>query len=222
MVISAIVLHQVNHIAIRIAIQTPAYSAREPAYFQASLTKHTVFCSVLSLLHNEHSYLEDAFLALADFKNLAHKARALALPPLPSLPPSVLLRATPTTHGAKLLTAATALLAHRNRQLTTLIRYCEAWELVEHCFDTITFECTNVTALAQIVPGFTRGDIAERGDAVCNLPWSQTEIQVQMACHTACIGGQGEWVPSCPFASYVQLLGGTCPSPNFAASRTVS
>ena len=123
MVISAIVLHQVNHIAIRIAIQTPAYSARELASFQAWLTKHPVFCSVLSLLHNdEHSYLEDAFLALADFKNLAHKAIALALLPPLSLSPSVQLRATPTAHGAKLLTAATALLAHRNRQLTTLIR----------------------------------------------------------------------------------------------------
>ena len=81
-------------------------------------------------------------------------------------------RDTPTTHGVDLLSVVTAMWAYRNRHLSMRSRRCETWELVGQCFDKVTFEST---ALVQIVAGLTRGNIAQREDAVHSLLWSQIE-----------------------------------------------
>ena len=120
-------------------------------------------------------YANDAFSALADFNLLVCQARARAR--------SDLLRATPTTHGAKLHVAATAMRAYRNRHLSTLILCCEVWELVGQCFDSMTFECTKFHALGQIIASLTRGNITDWEDpiSICHChtlkktsPWPNT------------------------------------------------
>ena len=107
-------------------------------------------------------YPSEAFSALADFNVLVCQAKARAR--------SDLLRASPTTHGAKLLVAATAVRAYRNRHLSTLIRCCEVWELVGQCLVRITFECTTFHARSHIIASLTRGNITERTDPIffCN------------------------------------------------------
>ena len=125
--------------------------------------------SVPGKLQNEHAYPEDAFLALTDYRMPVLKARVRAR--------SHLLLATPTTHGTELLFAATALRACRDRHFGTLIRCCEAWNLVGQCFDSVSFCCANCNAKAHIVARLTRGSSAERKDAVYTLPWSKTEKQ---------------------------------------------
>ena len=79
--------------------------------------KHPVVCSMLKQLHDEYVSPVDASVALADFKLLVGKARARAC--------QELLRATHASHGAKLSVAATAMTAHRNRHLATLLLCCE-------------------------------------------------------------------------------------------------
>ena len=71
-------------------------------------------------MHDEQVYPEDAYLIAADFKMIMHKASARAL--------SDVLRATPSTLGAKILLVATAMRSYRIRHFGTLIRRCEAWE----------------------------------------------------------------------------------------------
>ena len=78
-----------------------------------------------------------------DIPKSRHKARACAR--------SVVLRTTPTMRGASLFNAATAMRACRNPHLSTLIRWRETSEPVEQCFDNVTFEHENFTALVQIV-----------------------------------------------------------------------
>ena len=74
----------------------------------------------------------DPFCALAEFNVLLNKAKKMTSRELS--------RQTPDCIGAKLLIASTALRAYRNRYLWTLMRCCEAWKLIEACFDTSSFE----------------------------------------------------------------------------------
>ena len=106
-----------------------------------------------------------------------------------------LLRCTPTSPGAKLLIAATAMRAFRNRHLGTLVRCCAAWEPVGQCFDEITFERTKFHGLSQIIASLTRENIAERDAAVHNLPWTQTEKGNAL---TKCGLSLRAWVPKKP------------------------
>ena len=87
------------------------------------------------------------------------------------------LRATSTSHSAQLLVAATGMKASHDRHM----RCCEIWKLVEQCFDDITSDCINFHALSQIFACLTRGSIAEREDAIYNLPWTQTEKDKALA-----------------------------------------
>ena len=77
--------------------------------------------------------------------------------------------------GAKLLTASTALRAHRNRHLGTLMRCCEAWEPVEKRSDPNSFECIDFHGLSQIIASLTSECLAEREAEIHNFPWTQTE-----------------------------------------------
>ena len=86
-----------------------------------------------------------------------------------------LLRSTLVSPGAKLLIAATAKRAYRNRRLGALMHCCAAWDPVGECFEEVTFECTNFHELSQIIASLTRENIAEREAAVHNLPWTHTE-----------------------------------------------
>ena len=83
-------------------------------------------------------------------------------------------RKTPDCIGEKLLVASTALRAYRNRHLGTLMRCCEAWEPIEDCFDSSSFECIDFQRLSQIIANLTRENLAEREGEITNLPWTQT------------------------------------------------
>ena len=67
--------------------------------------------------------------------------------------------------------ASTALRAHRNRHLGTLMHCCEAGELVGRCFDQCSFECIDFHRLSQVVVSLTRKRIAEREAEIHDLPW---------------------------------------------------
>ena len=107
--------------------------------------------------------------------HLAHSLISFFLEKAKRLTVSELLRKTPDSLGAKLLTASTALRAYRNRHLGTIMRCCEAWDPVGECFDPNSFECIDFHALSQIVASLTRESLAEREAEICNLPWTQTE-----------------------------------------------
>ena len=116
---------------------------------------------------DDHRYPDEPFAALADFKAIAERAKKLTR--------HELLRSTLVSPGAKLLIAATAMRAYRNRHLGTLMHCCAAWDPVGQGFDEVTFECTNFHGLSQIIASLTRENTAEREAAVHNLPWTQTE-----------------------------------------------
>ena len=107
--------------------------------------------------------------------HLAHSLISFFLEKAERWTVSELLRKTPDSLGAKLLTASTALRAYRNRHLGTLVRCCEAWDPVGECFDPNSFECIDFHALSQIIASLTRESLAEREAETCNLPWTQTE-----------------------------------------------
>ena len=132
------------------------------------MSKHLVFCSTLKQVSDDHQYPDDPLAAVADFKIILEKVRKRTVHELP--------RKTPSTPGAKLLTASTALRAYRNRHLGTLMHCCEAWEPVGKFFDQNSFECTDFHGLSQIIASLTRERIAEREAEIGNFPWTQTDI----------------------------------------------
>ena len=97
-------------------------------------------------LHDDHRVSHDPFCALAEFKVLLNKAKKLTSRELSRKPPDSI--------AAKLLIASTALRAHRNIHLGTLMRCCEAWRPTEDCFDPISVECVDF----QIIANLTRDE----------------------------------------------------------------
>ena len=124
---------------------------------------------------------------LADFKLTIEKARTQAH--------HELLRNTPGSPSAKLLIAATALRAYKNRHLGTLMRCCAAWEPVGKCFGQCSFECVDFHGLSQIVASLTRERIAEREAAAHNLLWTHTEKDNALA---TCRLSLRAWSPKKP------------------------
>ena len=116
-----------DHAAVRVVIQKPTLRGHQGKRIPSWMSKHSVFCSFLKRFDDDHQYSADPFGALADFKIIIEKARRRTV--------RELLRKTPDSLGAKLLTASTAIRAYRNRHLGTLMRCCEAWEPVGKCFD---------------------------------------------------------------------------------------
>ena len=70
------------------------------------------------------------------------------------------------------------------------MRCCEAWKLVEDCFDTSSFECIDFQRLSQIIASLTRENLAIRETEVTSLPWTQTEKVSALA---RCRSGQRAW-----------------------------
>ena len=97
---------------------------------------------------------------------------------------------TPDCIEAKLLITSTALRAYRNRHLGTLMRCCEAWNPVEDCFDTFSFECIDFQRLSQSIASLTCENLEARETEVSNLPWTQTEKDTGLA---RCRSGQRAW-----------------------------
>ena len=143
-----------DHAAVRLVLQMPTNRVQQGKRMPSWMSKHPVFCSLLQRLHDDHRFSTDPFGALAEFKVLLKKAKRLTILELS--------RKTPDSIGAKLLIASTALRAFRNRHFGTLMRCCEAWKLVENCFDPISFECVDFQRLCQIIANLTRGNLAER------------------------------------------------------------
>ena len=71
------------------------------------LVKHPIFCSILKQHRDEHVHHVEVFEAGADFRFLVDKVRTSARHEIQ--------RATRASHGAKLLVAATAMRAYRQR-----------------------------------------------------------------------------------------------------------
>ena len=70
------------------------------------MSKHTVFCSILKRLHDDHRYSVDPFCALAECKTILEKAENQTVRQLS--------RKTPDRMEAKLFIASTALRAYRH------------------------------------------------------------------------------------------------------------
>ena len=118
------------------------------------------YCS--NFMTTTGSLLTHLLCAFAEFKVLLHKAKKMTKRELS--------RQTPDCIGAKLSITSTALRAYRNRHLGTLIRCCEAWKLVEDCFDTLSFECIDIHRLSQIIASLTRENLEARESEVSTLP----------------------------------------------------
>ena len=70
------------------------------------------------------------------------------------------------------------------------MRCCEAWQPIEDCFDTLSFECIDFQRLSQIFASLTRENIETRETEVSTLPWTQTEKDIALA---RCRSGQRAW-----------------------------
>ena len=75
------------------------------------------------------------------------------------------------------------------------MRCCEAWEPVGQCFDSITFVRTKFRGFSQIVVRFTRVSIAQREEAVRDVPWTQIEKDKALA---KCRRSQRAWCAKKP------------------------
>ena len=98
-------------------------------------------------------YDVDPFVALSQFKDAAFRACAKAR--------QAKRTNAPTTKGAKLLVACTALRAYRNGLTATVKQCCESWEPVARCFDPHFVECVNFRALCNVIESLTRDNIRD-------------------------------------------------------------
>ena len=155
-----------DHAAVRVVAQKRAVRCNQVKRIPSWMSKHHVTCSILKQISGDHHYPDDPFVALADFKVILEKAGKWAV--------HELLRETPGSQGAKLLTSSTALRTYRNRHLGTLMHCFEAWELVGKCIDQCSFECIDFHGLTQMIARLTRERITEREAEIRNLPCPQT------------------------------------------------
>ena len=118
----------------RVITQQYASSSRNPQFEDTRANEFPAgtFCSTLQQLHDNHRFFTDPFRALAEFKVFLHKAKKMTKRELS--------KQTPDCIGTKHWITSTALRANRNRHLGTLMRCCEAWNPVDHCFETFSFE----------------------------------------------------------------------------------
>ena len=107
-----------DHAAVRLVIRKPVKQGQQGRHIPGWMSKHSVFCSLLKQLHDDHRYSEDPFCAISEFKVICEQAKKQAF--------HELARKTPDSLGAKLVIASTALRAYRNRHLGALMRCCEA------------------------------------------------------------------------------------------------
>ena len=92
-----------DHVAVRVVIRKPLDCRGTVMRIPSWMSKHPVFCTILKQISDDHHYPNEPFGALADFKLIIEKAR----------------RRTRGSPSAKLLIAATAMRAYRNRHLGT-------------------------------------------------------------------------------------------------------
>ena len=171
-------LKHVTSIALLMSLRTSNYSERprcstprhpetyksrtpEQTYSQLDVQASHFFCSSLQQLHDDHRFSPDPFCALAEFKDLLHKAKKMTKRELS--------RQTPDCTGAQLFITSTASRAHRNRHLWTLMRCCEAWKPVEDCSDT-SLSVSIFQRHSQIFAGLTRENLEAREAEVSTLP----------------------------------------------------
>ena len=172
----------IDHTAIRLVIQKPTHRGHQNERIPSWMSKHHMFGSILQQLHDDHRFSPDPFCALAEFKVLLHKAKKITKRELS--------KQTPDCIGAKLLITSTALRAYRNRHLGTLMQCCEAWKLIEDCFDTLSFGRIDFQRLSQIFATHTREILEAREAEVSTLPWTKTEKDIAVA---RCRNGQRAW-----------------------------
>ena len=115
----------------RVVKEKPTLRENQGKCIPSWMSKHPVFYFILQHKSDDHQYLDDPFVALADFKVILEIVRKRTVREVP--------RKTPGKSQA--LIASTALRVCRNRRLGTLIHCCEAWEPVGKCFDHCSFDC---------------------------------------------------------------------------------
>ena len=97
----------IDHAAVRVVIQKPTIRCNQDKRIPSWMSQHPVFCSILKQIHDDHQCPDDPFVALADFKVILEKTWKRSV--------HELLRKTPSSPGAKLLTASTALRASQKQ-----------------------------------------------------------------------------------------------------------
>ena len=117
-----------DHIPVRFTIVCPRVKQQDHPVTQRWLAQHPLFITALDEEHRNKMYEENPFIALNQFKEVAFSASTKAR--------KAMLTNTPTTQGAKLLVACTALRAYRNGLTNTIRQCCETWDPVAQCFDS--------------------------------------------------------------------------------------
>ena len=65
-----------DHTAVRLVIQQPNKRSQQSKRIPSWTSKHSIFCSILKRLHDDHRYPVDPFCALAEFKTIIGKAKS--------------------------------------------------------------------------------------------------------------------------------------------------
>ena len=149
---------------------------------QRSLTQHPLFICALDVEHRNKLYDVDPFIALDQFRACAKGRQAI-------------LTNTPTTLGAKLLVACTALRAYRSGLTAVVNLRCESWDLVARCFDHQGVECLNVRTLCNIIESLTRDNIRPYEEEDLGLDHNQAENDMVLP---KCVSSQQSWAVKKP------------------------
>ena len=64
-----------DHAAVRLVIQKPTTRGHLSKRIPSWMSKHSIFCSLLQRLHDDHRFSPDPFGALAELKVLVNKAK---------------------------------------------------------------------------------------------------------------------------------------------------
>ena len=151
-----------------------SYVIFHPAIWRR-LTQQPLFISALDEKHRNMMYDVDPFIALDKFKDVAFRACT---------------QSQPTTLGAQLLVACTALRAFRNGLTATVKECCESWGPVARCIDLHFVECVNFRALYNIIGSLTRDNIRAHEEELLGLDVNRAEKDMVLS---KCASCQQSW-----------------------------
>ena len=62
-----------DHAAVRVVIQKRMAGCNQDKRILSYMPKHTIFCTILKHIRDDHQYLTDPYIALADFNGIVEK-----------------------------------------------------------------------------------------------------------------------------------------------------
>ena len=170
-----------DHAAVRVVIQESTTRGHMSKRIPSRMSKHSIFCSLLQQLDDDHRFTTDPFCALAEFvlrenvKKQTIRERS---------------RKTPDTVSDRNLNRSycfACLQKYTFWDTHAMLWGMEAyWRLLWSEF----FECVDFQSLSQIIANLTRENRAEREAEITNLPATQTEKGTAVA---RCRIGQRAW-----------------------------